>query len=137
MQVAPVEIENTLLAHPDKLIVDATVAGVSGGRTADEKIPRAWVVLSEVGKNRGGATVVKALDAWTRKNLSKYKMLRGGIEVVDEVRSRLSFFLSFFVDTQSGPVLFVQIPKSPTGKVLRRALQDEYDQRMKIPRTKL
>jgi acyl-CoA synthetase (AMP-forming)/AMP-acid ligase II len=46
-------------------------------------------------------------------------------------------FLPFRFDTQSGPVLCVQIPKSPTGKVLRRALQDKYDQRMKKPRTRL
>lgn len=34
---------------------------------------------------KGGAAVVKALDAWSKKNLSKYKWLRGGIEVVSEV----------------------------------------------------
>lgn len=86
MQVSPVEIENTLLAHPDRLLVDATVAGVSGGRTVDEKVPRAWVVLSESGKGLGDAAVVKALHAWTKKSLSKYKQLRGGIEIIDEVR---------------------------------------------------
>lgn len=86
MQVSPVEIENALLAHPDKLIVDASVAGVSGGRTSDEKIPRAWVVLSEAGRQKGEAAVIKALDAWSKKMLSKYKRLRGGIEIVDEVR---------------------------------------------------
>lgn len=85
MQVSPVEIENTLIAHPDRLLVDATVAGVSGGRTSDEKVPRAWVVLSRKGKETGDAAVVKSLHAWTKKSLSKYKQLRGGIEVVDEV----------------------------------------------------
>jgi acyl-CoA synthetase (AMP-forming)/AMP-acid ligase II len=85
MQVSPVEIENTLLAHPDNLIADATVAGVSGGRTSDEKIPRAWVILSISGKQKGEAVVAQALHEWVSKNLSKYKMLRGGIEVVDEV----------------------------------------------------
>lgn len=86
MQVSPLEIENVLLAHPDKLISDAAVAGVLGGRTADEKIPRAWVVLTHAGVKAGEAAVVRALDAWSRVNLSKYKWLRGGIEVVDEVR---------------------------------------------------
>lgn len=85
MQVSPTEIEDTLLAHPDKLIVDAAVAGVSGGRTSDEKIPRAWVVLSETGIAKGEAVAVKSLDAWAKKSLSKYKRLRGGIEVVVEV----------------------------------------------------
>ena len=50
-QVSPTEIENALLAYPEKLIADVTVAGVSGGRTSDEKVPRAWVVLSEEGHN--------------------------------------------------------------------------------------
>ncbi|TFK68984.1 acetyl-CoA synthetase-like protein [Pluteus cervinus] len=105
-QVSPVEIEDVLLAHPDKLIVDVSVAGVSGGRTSDEKVPRAWIVLSESGKKRGTSEVVKALEAWHQENLSKYKWLRGGIEVVRE------------------------IPKSPTGKTLRRVLQDGYEQRL-------
>ncbi|KAG6807026.1 hypothetical protein H0H93_002064, partial [Arthromyces matolae] len=52
-QVSPVEIENCLLAEPRHLITDVTVAGVSGGRTSDEKVPRAWVVLSDAGKQLG------------------------------------------------------------------------------------
>ncbi|KAH6912657.1 amp dependent CoA ligase [Coprinopsis sp. MPI-PUGE-AT-0042] len=102
-QVSPVEIENCLLAHPEKLIVDATVAGVSGGRTSDEKVPRAWVVLSAEGKKLGAKATVQELQKWTEDNLSKYKHLRGGFEIVKE------------------------IPKSPTGKVLRRVLQDRYE----------
>ena len=89
-QVSPTEIENTLLAYPDKLVSDVTVAGVSGGRTSDEKVPRAWVVLSEEGQRRGAKEVVQTLNAWIQKNLSKYKWLRGGIEVVDEVRLHIS-----------------------------------------------
>lgn len=84
-QVSPVEIENCLLDHPGKLISDVTVAGVSGGRTSDEKIPRAWIVLNSAGKKRGASVVIKELESWHRKNLSKYKWLRGGIEVVEEV----------------------------------------------------
>ncbi|KDR83116.1 hypothetical protein GALMADRAFT_238939 [Galerina marginata CBS 339.88] len=110
-QVSPVEIEDCLLAHPAGIITDATVAGVSGGRTDDEKVPRAWVVLSPVGKDAskgwGKEKVVKELDRWHKENLSKYKWLRGGIEVVDE------------------------IPKSPTGKTLRRLLQDRYEAHVK------
>ena len=84
-QVSPVEIENCLLEHPGKLINDVTVAGVSGGRISDEKVPRAWIVLTPAGKARGVAAVVKELNAWHQKNLSKYKWLRGGIEIVDKV----------------------------------------------------
>ncbi|KAF5360155.1 hypothetical protein D9758_011369 [Tetrapyrgos nigripes] len=56
IQVSPVEIENVLLAHLD--ITDVTVAGVSRfGRTLDEK----------------------------KKNLSKYKWLRGGLRLLKSV----------------------------------------------------
>ncbi|KZT23392.1 acetyl-CoA synthetase-like protein [Neolentinus lepideus HHB14362 ss-1] len=110
IQVSPTEIESVLLAQPDKLVEDAAVAGVSGGRASDEKVPRAWVVLTSAGRKRSKAEVVEALDTWTRENLSKYKWLRGGIQLVDT------------------------IPKSPTGKVLRRQLQDQYEKRA---RTKL
>ncbi|KAF7367639.1 hypothetical protein MSAN_00827500 [Mycena sanguinolenta] len=112
-QVSPKEIEDVLFAHPDKLISDVTVAGVSGGRTADEKVPRAWIVLSSAGKKKGAPAVIKALEEWHQESLSKYKWLRGGIEVVKE------------------------IPKSPTGKTLRRLLQDQYERRAKKAKAKL
>ncbi|KAF6747808.1 amp dependent CoA ligase [Ephemerocybe angulata] len=103
-QVSPVEIENCLLANPEKLIIDVTVAGVNGhGRTSDEKVPRAWIVLSAAGKKRGEKATARVLDRWIQKSLSKYKWVRGGFEVVDE------------------------IPKSPTGKVLRRVLVDKHE----------
>ena len=86
-QVSPVEIENCLLANPDKLIIDASVAGVQGhGRTSDEKVPRAWIVLSSNGKKLGEKEVIRRLDRWIKKSLSKYKWVRGGYEIVDEVR---------------------------------------------------
>lgn len=95
--MSPVEIENVLLAHPKKLIIDATVAGVSGGRTSDEKLPRAWVVLSDTGKKMGADKVKGELETWHQENLSKHKWLRGGIEVVKEVRGnfRLLDLFSF------------------------------------------
>ncbi|KAJ6531618.1 hypothetical protein DFH09DRAFT_933664 [Mycena vulgaris] len=108
VQVSPMEIEDVLLAHPVKLISDATVAGVSGGRTADEKVPRAWVVLSAAGEEKGARAVIEALEAWHKESLSKYKWLRGGIEVVEK------------------------LPKTPTGKTVRRVLQDEYERRAKV-----
>ena len=85
VQVSPTEIEDTLRAHPDRLLNDVAVAGVSGGRTSDERNPRAWLVLSDAGRELGAEATVARLDAWVRKSLSKYKWLRGGIEVVEEV----------------------------------------------------
>ncbi len=73
------------MAHPKKFISDVTVAGVTGGRTSDESVPRAWIVLSEEGKKLGASAVVKELEAWHQSNLSRYKWLRGGIEVINEV----------------------------------------------------
>nr|VWO94822.1 Acyl-CoA ligase AFT1-1 (EC (AF-toxin biosynthesis protein 1-1) [Ganoderma boninense] len=112
-QVSPTEIENAMLAYPDRLVSDVAVAGVSGGRTSDEKVPRAWVVLSDEGHRMGERAVVKALHSWVEKNLSKYKWLRGGIEVIEE------------------------IPKNPTGKVLRRVLQERHEERLQAPQAKL
>lgn len=107
MQVSPVEIENTILAQPDKLIVDVSVAGVSGGRTSDERVPRAWIVLSPAGAALGEKVVAARLDAWVQERLSRYKWLRGGIGCIET------------------------IPKSPTGKVLRRMLVEEYERDVK------
>ena len=73
------------MAQPDRLIEDVTVAGVSGGRTSDEKIPRAWIVLSQAGKRKGAAATIKVLEEWSQQNLTKQKRLRGGFEVVAEV----------------------------------------------------
>ncbi|KAJ7760882.1 hypothetical protein DFH07DRAFT_1021402, partial [Mycena maculata] len=107
VQVSPKEIEDALFAHPEKLISDVAVAGVSRGRTEDEKVPRAWIVLSSAGEKKGASAVIKALEQWHHESLSKYKWLRGGIEVVKEV------------------------PKTPTGKTMRRVLQDEYEREAK------
>ncbi|KAI0036569.1 hypothetical protein K488DRAFT_82009 [Vararia minispora EC-137] len=102
-QVSPVEIEDTILAHPEGLASDVAVAGVPGARMLDERVPRAWVTLSLHGKRKGERYVAKALDEWVRTTLSRPKWLRGGVQVIDE------------------------IPKSPTGKVLRRKLQEAYE----------
>ncbi|KAJ7174028.1 hypothetical protein C8R43DRAFT_634614 [Mycena crocata] len=113
VQVSPKEIEDVLFANPGKLISDVTVAGVTGGRTDDEKVPRAWIVLSSEGKKKGAAAVIKELEDWHHESLSRYKWLRGGIEIVKE------------------------IPKTPTGKTMRRVLQERYERRVKKTKAKL
>jgi hypothetical protein len=75
-----------LLEHPSQYINDVAVAGVSGERLSDELVPRAWVVLSSLGKQQGADAVFAALEEWTRSRLSKHKWLRGGFETTDEVR---------------------------------------------------
>ncbi|KAH8118014.1 acetyl-CoA synthetase-like protein [Phellopilus nigrolimitatus] len=102
-QVAPAEIERVLLTHPQGLVADVAVAGVPPpNNTRDERIPRAWVVLSESGRAVPEAEVLRVLDAWVREQLSRYKWLTGGIAIVNDV------------------------PKNPTGKVLRRVLVEGY-----------
>lgn len=83
--MSPVEIESVLLAHPARIVSDVSVAGVSGGRTADERVPRAWVVLSPEGLKMGVKEAVAELERWHHEQLSKYKWCRGGIEIVKEV----------------------------------------------------
>ncbi|EJD06537.1 acetyl-CoA synthetase-like protein [Fomitiporia mediterranea MF3/22] len=113
-QVAPAEIEQVLLSHPEGFVIDAVVAGVPGPTERDERVPRAWVVLSPAGSKLGEREVVKRLDSWVRESLSRYKWLTGGIATVNE------------------------IPKNPTGKVLRRVLVDEYmKEKEKAVRAKL
>ncbi|KAI0036567.1 hypothetical protein K488DRAFT_67571 [Vararia minispora EC-137] len=104
-QVSPSEIEDKILEHPDALISDVAVAGVEGVRMQDELVPRAWIVLSDKGRTAEADYIATVLDGWVKSQLSRPKWLRGGIEVVDE------------------------IPKSPTGKVLRRVLQDRHKTR--------
>ncbi|THH31193.1 hypothetical protein EUX98_g3018 [Antrodiella citrinella] len=108
VQVSPTELEAVLRSHPAGLITDVSVAGVAGRRTADEKVPKAWIVLSDEGKRRGERATIQELDNWVKSSLSSYKWLRGGIEVIDE------------------------IPKLPTGKVLRRVLQGRENERRKV-----
>lgn len=84
-QVSPTEIENTIREHPSRLVIDVAVAGVKGERLSSELVPRAWVVLSNTGKEQGAETVLAALDEWAQLRLSKHKWLRGGLQVVDEV----------------------------------------------------
>ncbi|CAE6461399.1 unnamed protein product [Rhizoctonia solani] len=102
VQVSPTEIEAVLKDHPNAYLVDACVAGVPGPRNDGELVPRAWVVLSPAGHKAGAKKVIADLNEWVQGQLSKPKQLRGGIEIIKVV------------------------PKNPTGKVLRRVLQDRY-----------
>jgi len=75
------------LEHPLRLVADVAVAGVKGERLSDEFVPCAWIVLSDLGKQKGAEAVLAALEEWIRSRLSKYKWLRGGFQIVDEVRN--------------------------------------------------
>ncbi|KAI1978882.1 hypothetical protein LOZ53_002785 [Ophidiomyces ophidiicola] len=85
LQVAATEVEDTLLSHPEALVKDACVAGVDNGRGDGSLFPRAWVVLSEIGKRRDKSAVLQELDAFVKSRLSRHKHLAGGIETVESV----------------------------------------------------
>ena len=78
-------MEDALRAHPSGLFSDVCVAGVSGGRTSEEMLPRAFIVLSDKGKNVGAEKTKAEMVEWVEKNLSRYKWLKGGVEVIDAV----------------------------------------------------
>ena len=94
-QVAPAELEGLLVGH-DK-VADACVVGVYDGRQATE-VPRAFIVTTETGVNQ--KVLEREITEWLNAKVAKHKMLRGGVRFVDE------------------------IPKTASGKILRRVLKD-------------
>ena len=93
-QVAPAELEGILLAHPS--INDVAVIGVYDKEEATE-LPRAYVVPKEgLGRTEEEK---KAIVDWLGKRVAGHKRLRGGVKWMDE------------------------IPKSASGKILRRVLK--------------
>ncbi|KIJ34915.1 hypothetical protein M422DRAFT_782659 [Sphaerobolus stellatus SS14] len=105
LQVSPTEVEDIILEDPSDIVSDAAVAGIHlpTAQTADDRVPRAWVVLTPQGKKLSEKEAEAHIISWGQKNLSKYKWLRGGIEFVSE------------------------ITKNPTGKVLRQLLTERYE----------
>ncbi|OIW29098.1 acetyl-CoA synthetase-like protein [Coniochaeta ligniaria NRRL 30616] len=95
-QIAPAELEACLLAHP--FVADCAVIAVSHGYTGES--PKAFVVKSAAGKSVSDADAIEALKKHIADNKASYKQLHGGIEFIDV------------------------IPKSPSGKILRRLLRD-------------
>ncbi|GJN89353.1 hypothetical protein Rhopal_002333-T1 [Rhodotorula paludigena] len=100
-QVPPAELEATLLECP--LVADCAVIGVWNEQQQTE-FPRAYIVLSEQGKKQSDAA--QAIQDWMKGKVAPFKQLKGGIKLVDSV------------------------PKSPSGKLLRRVLRDEAKREM-------
>ncbi|KAF2031732.1 acetyl-CoA synthetase-like protein [Setomelanomma holmii] len=107
LQVAATEVEDTLLDHPEGIVRDACVVGVDNGRGDGSLFVRAWVVLTAEGSKLSAKDVTEKLDEWVKSRLSKHKWLMGGIETVDS------------------------ISRTPSGKMLRRELRDQYHVRLK------
>jgi 4-coumarate--CoA ligase len=107
-QVAPAELEGLLVNHPK--VDDAAVIGIHSEEHASE-LPRAYIVLKP-GVGKGDATKKEIAD-YLHEKVAQHKKLRGGIYWVDE------------------------IPKSVSGKILRRVLKERALEEQKKPKAKL
>lgn len=90
-QVAPAELEDLLLSHPD--VQDCAVIGIPDEKSGE--VPKAYVV-----KRNPNLTELQVQE-FVEERMAHYKRLKGGVEFVKE------------------------IPKSPSGKILRRYLRDQ------------
>lgn len=95
MQVAPAELEAFLNSH--ERILDAAVIGVWDASQASE-LPRAYVVPKPSTQGESGLTADE-VKTFVSKSLARHKWLRGGVVFVGE------------------------IPKSASGKILRKELR--------------
>ncbi|KAF5227130.1 hypothetical protein FANTH_14856, partial [Fusarium anthophilum] len=97
-QVAPAELEAILCSNDD--IADAGVIGVQDKSEATEW-PRAYVVAADQSKSEADLMILaQDLKSLIESRTARYKWLIGGI------------------------VFAKQIPKSPSGKILRRVIRD-------------
>lgn len=94
-QVAPAELEGKLMDHP--LVNDVAVIGVYDKKNHTE-VPRAYVVHKD---GKGAEEDAREIVEWTQGKMAKHKWLRGGVRFLEEV------------------------PKSASGKILRRVLKDQ------------
>lgn len=99
-QVAPADLEDGLCSSP--LVLDAGVSSIYHEEHATE-YPRAWVVPADKAVLKGGLAATefaKAVAKHIEAKFVNYKWIKGGFVLVEA------------------------IPKSPSGKILRRTLKD-------------
>ncbi|KFY84830.1 hypothetical protein V500_08969 [Pseudogymnoascus sp. VKM F-4518 (FW-2643)] len=107
-QVPPAELEGLLVSHPD--VDDVAVLGIYNEDQATE-VPRAYVVP----KNGvpGTPETGKNIADWLATKVAGHKRLRGGVRFVDV------------------------IPKTASGKILRRVLKQQAEEEEKKVKSKL
>ncbi|CAG8620672.1 3040_t:CDS:2, partial [Racocetra persica] len=98
-QVAPAELESILLTHD--AVSDAAVIGDYCEAEATE-IPIAYVTIKN--GHEQSQDLVKQIQSYVNKKVAPHKKLRGGVLFIDK------------------------IPKSDSGKILRRVLRDKLKQ---------
>ncbi|GAD93958.1 phenylacetyl-CoA ligase, putative [Paecilomyces variotii No. 5] len=97
LQVAPAELETHLLEHP--MVADCAVIGIPD--EAAGEIPKAFVVKAPETSGHNDTSVAQDIKKHVEDHKARHKWLKGGIEIIDV------------------------IPKSPSGKILRRLLRDK------------
>lgn len=98
MQVAPAELEAHILSHPS--VADCAVIPVPDDAAGER--PKAFIVKSPfVGVEEGDHKIKQEISKYIRDHKARHKWLDGGIEFIDV------------------------IPKSTSGKILRRMLRDK------------
>ncbi|EEH33839.1 4-coumarate-CoA ligase [Paracoccidioides lutzii Pb01] len=95
LQVAPAELEAHLLSHSD--VADCSVIAVPDEIAGE--LPKAFVVKSPSAGSDDAATI-RSIEKHVEDHKARHKWLKGGVEFIDV------------------------IPKSPSGKILRRLLRD-------------
>jgi acyl-coenzyme A synthetase/AMP-(fatty) acid ligase len=104
-QVVPAEMEDCLLKHP--AIADCGVVGVPDERAGE--LPRAYVQRSSIIATAvSDAELKREIFDFVKSQKARYKWLEGGIVFIDA------------------------IPRSPSGKILRRVLRDRRDRAQKL-----
>ena len=110
-QVAPAELESYLLDHP--AVSDCGVIGVPDQLAGE--LPKAVIVINSevVAPETSASAIAETLVEYVKKGKARHKWLSGGLEIVDA------------------------IPKSPTGKILRKELKAREKARHEAIRAKL
>ncbi|KAK0661567.1 hypothetical protein QBC41DRAFT_285768 [Cercophora samala] len=108
-QVAPAELEAHLLTHP--AVDDCAVIAVPDER--DGEVPKAFVVTPASMAGRKDEDMAAEILKHVQDHKAHYKWLKGGIEFIDA------------------------IPKSPSGKILRRLLRDKEREARRVAGAKL
>ncbi|KAI0111081.1 hypothetical protein GGR51DRAFT_508811 [Nemania sp. FL0031] len=96
-QVAPAELEAHLLTHP--AVSDCAVIPVPDEGAGE--VPKAFVVKSVSMTSKPDEEVSRGICEYVEAHKARYKWLKGGVEFI------------------------YVIPKSPSGKILRRLLKDK------------